>query len=118
MNVISVHEYELRPEIHPSAFEQALQVAESRGLLDLPGLIRHHFVRGIKGERRTRYAAIWVYRDRAAWEALWGPPDDPKPSSAYPDAWLTFEAEILRTYLSGDPDTIRFTAYQEIGEGD
>jgi hypothetical protein len=52
VKVISVHEYELRSDVPAAAFEHAVRDAERRGLFDLPGLIEHHFLRGLKGARR------------------------------------------------------------------
>jgi hypothetical protein len=118
MKVISIHDYELRTGVDPAAFEEALRAAEDQRLLDLPGLIGHHFVRGLKGTRRGRYSAIWLYEDRAAWEVNWGTPNDPKPRSDYPAGWLAFEDHTLRPFLSVDPDALRFTAYEEIGQGE
>ena len=48
--VISVHEYVLRPSVDEGAFERAIQEAEQRGLLELPGLVEHYFVKGIRGD--------------------------------------------------------------------
>ena len=56
MKMISIHEYELQPGSDPQRFEQAFRDAEARGLFDLPGLMAHHFVKGIKGARRNAYA--------------------------------------------------------------
>jgi hypothetical protein len=58
--VISIHEYELKPGIDSGRFEQTLRDAEARGLFDLPGLIAHQFMKGVKGARRDAYAAIWI----------------------------------------------------------
>jgi hypothetical protein len=112
--VVSIHEYELRPGVRPADFERALGDAERRGLFDLPGLSEHYFLRGLKGARRGAYAAVWIFDSRAAWEALWGPPDAPRPPSQYPEKWRLWEREILAPFLTQDPDTIRFTSYQEI----
>jgi hypothetical protein len=112
--VVSVHEYELRPGVPAVDFERALRDAECRGLFDLPGLSEHYFLRGLKGARRSAYAAVWIFDSREAWEALWGPPDAPRPPSQYPENWRIWENEILAPFLTQDPDTIRFTSYQEI----
>lgn len=112
--VISVHEYELGPEVLEADFERALRDAERRGLLDLPGLVGHHFLKGLKGARRGAYAAIWIFESREAWERLWGPPDSPRPASEYPETWKIWENDILAPLLAQDPDTIRFTSYDEI----
>jgi hypothetical protein len=112
--VVSVHEYELKPGASLADFERALGDAGRRGLFDLPGLSEHYFLRGLKGARRGAYAAVWVFDSREAWEALWGPPDAPRPPSQYPEKWQIWEKEILAPFLTQDPDTIRFTSYQEV----
>jgi hypothetical protein len=71
--IVSIHEYDLRPEVNVEQFEQVLRDAEARGLLQLPGLVAHHFVKGAKGIRRGAYAALWIYESREAWENLWAP---------------------------------------------
>jgi hypothetical protein len=112
--VFSVHEYELRPGVQDAAFEHALGDAERRGLFDLPGLVGHHFIKGLKGARRGHYAAIWIFESRTAWERLWGPLDSPREPADYPEKWKTWENEILAPLLTRDPDTIRFTSYLEL----
>src|SRR5436309_7627341 len=112
--VISVHEYDLKPGTDPRDFEKAVRQAEARGLLRLPGLVEHYFVKGQKGVRRDRYAAIWIYESRAAWERLWGPPERPRPEREYPDNWKIWEREILAPFLVDPPDSIRFTTYEEL----
>jgi hypothetical protein len=46
--IVSIHEYDLKPGINVEQFEQVLRDAEARGLLQLPGLVAHHFVKGAK----------------------------------------------------------------------
>ena len=112
--VVSVHEYELRDEADPEAFEAALQKARAEDLPTLPGLEDYFLLNGIKGARTRRYGAIWIYESRAAWEALWGSPDDPVEKADYPENWKMWEDEVLAPYLSEDPDAIRFTSYREL----
>ena len=112
--VISVHEYELKPGVQDADFERALHDAERRGLLDLPGLTAHHFLRGLKGARRGAYTAIWIFESREAWERLWGTVEAPRPAAEYPENWKTWENAILAPFLTQDPDTIRFTSYEEV----
>ena len=112
--VISIHEYELRPGVPPADFERALHDAQGRGLFDLPGLTTHYFLRGLKGERREAYAAVWIFESREAWERLWGTPEAPRPPSDYPATWKTWENAVLARFLAQDPDTIRFASYQEV----
>jgi hypothetical protein len=114
--IVSVHEYELKPNADPEAFEAAVQSARKRGLLDLPGLVDYYLLKGIKGARADRYAAIWVYASAEAWEALWGPPDDPLGKADYPERWHIWEDEVLAPHLRTDPDAIRFTSYRELGD--
>ncbi len=112
--VISVHEYELKPGVLEADFERAVHDAERRGLLELPGLVGHHFLKGLKGARRGSYAAIWIFESREAWERLWGPREAPRPPAEYPENWKVWENGVLATFLTQDPDTIRFTSYEEI----
>jgi hypothetical protein len=112
--IISIHEYELKPGVDIQQFEQAIHDAEARGLFQLPGLVAHHVVKGIKGARRQAYAAIWIYNSRAAWERLWGTPDQPRSRHEYPANWQIWETEILAPWLDRHSDTIRFTSYEEL----
>jgi hypothetical protein len=50
----------------------------------------------------------------AAWEKLWGGLEAPRPPVEYPKAWTVWENEILAPFLTGHPDTIRFTSYEEL----
>jgi hypothetical protein len=112
--IISIHEYDLSPGINVEQFEQVLHDAEARGLLQLPGLVAHHFVKGAKGVRRGAYAALWIYESREAWERLWGTPEHPRLPPDYPDTWKIWEQEVLAPFLKVHPDAIRFTAYEEL----
>jgi hypothetical protein len=112
--IVSIHEYELRPDVSDATFERSLRDAERRGLFDLPGLVEHYFLRGLKGARRDAYAAVWVFDSREAWERLWGTVEQPRPPADYPEKWRIWENEILAPLLSQDPDAIRFTSYEEV----
>ena len=112
--IISIHEYDLKPGINIGQFERILRDAEARGLLQLPGLVAHYFVKGAKGVRRGAYAALWIYESRAAWERLWGTAEDPRPPQEYPDTWKIWEEELLAPFLEDRPDDLRFTAYEEL----
>jgi len=111
--IISIHEYELRPGVAENDFENALRQARESGLLSLPGLDLIYFGKGIRGQRKGRYVAIWVYTDLGLWEQNWGPADQPISSSNYPAEWRFWEQNILNKYLDRAPDTITFTAYRE-----
>lgn len=112
--VISIHDYELKPGVSGEAFEQAALGAKRRGLFDLPGLVGHHFLRGLKGARRGAYTALWIFESRDAWERLWGTVETPRQASDYPERWKIWENDVLAPLLSQDPDTIRFTSYEEV----
>ena len=91
-----------------------LRDAEARDLFRLPGLVAHHFLRGLKGARGGQYTALWIYESREAWERLWGTPEHPRAPRDYPDAWTTWEEEFLAPFLDVHPDAIRYTAYEEL----
>jgi len=112
--VVSVHEYELKSGVAPEDFEKAVRGADARGLFRLPGLVGYHLVRGIKGERQGRYAAVWIYESRNAWQRLWGSPDLPRSFAEYPETWRTWEQEVLAPLLTQIPDAISFTTYEEL----
>ena len=112
--VISIHEYVLRPGVDAHQFENALRMAQGRGLFHLPGLVAYHFVKGIKGARQEQYTAIWIYESRQAWEALWGSVEHPRRKQEYPANWLVWEDDILTPLLTQEPDMITFTAYEEL----
>ncbi len=111
--IISIHHYTLKPGVNHHQFEQAIGTAEERGLLRLPGLVEHYFLKGIKGAQRGQYAAVWVYESRAVWEDLWGPPDHPRSKQDYPASWKEWE-QLLAPFLDQEPDQIEFTAYEEL----
>jgi len=112
--VISIHEYELKPGIDSERFEQTLRDAEARGLFDLPGLIVHQFMKGVKGARRDAYAAIWIYESRESWERLWGTNEHSREPAEYPETWRIWENQYLAPVLSGPPVAIGFTSYEEL----
>jgi hypothetical protein len=113
-SVISIHEYDLRPEANEAAFERAIRDAEERGLFSLAGLVEHHFLKGIKGARRSAFTAIWIFESREAWEKLWGSLEAPRQSTEYPITWTVWENQILMPLLVQHPDAIRFTSYEEL----
>lgn len=111
--VISVHHYELTEGVDPSDFRDAVEEAVSRDLFDnIPGLVDYRIGRGIRGARSGKFAAVWIYESKEAWVDLWGPVGDPVPKAEYPDAWLTWEDELLAPLLVEDPDKIEFTSYE------
>ena len=112
--VISIHEYILKPGIGAEQIENAVRIAEGRGLFRLPGLVAYHFGQGIRGRREGNYAAIWIYESRMAWEALWGSVAHPRTKAEYPASWQVWEEELLAPLLVQEPDTITFTAYEEL----
>lgn len=113
VRIISIHEYDLKPDVTEEQFEQAIRNAEARGVLQLPGLVAYHVVKGVKGVRRGAYTIIWIYASQEAWEHLWGTPEQPRGPQDYPENWRVWEEEILASLLAQHPDAIRFTAYAE-----
>ena len=112
--VVSIHEYQLKPDADRIAFERAFRNAEERGLFGLPGLIEHDFLKGLKGAQQAGYSAIWIYESQEAWEMLWGPLECPVQPPEYPEKWKIWENEILAPFLTQHPDRIRFTSYEEL----
>jgi hypothetical protein len=96
--VISVHEYILRTDVKEVDFENAVQEARRRGLLQFPGLEEYHFVRGIRGAQSGCYGTIWIYESREAWEMLWGSVGKPLSSKDYPEKWKVWEQEVLAPF--------------------
>jgi hypothetical protein len=111
-----VHEYVLKPGVEPEAFEQAVREARKRGCFELPGLVKHRFVRRLRGSRPAMYAAIWTYDGPEAWAALWGDVEHPKPRDQFPDCWKVWENEILEPLIDRDPQFIEYAAYEEYGD--
>ena len=111
--IISIHEYELGAGVGGERFESAILGARNRGVLQIDGLSEHRFLRGIRGASRGKYGALWIYESRRAWEGLWGTTDRPLGVADYPPSWRSWEGEVLAPLLAGDPDKIRFTAYEE-----
>jgi hypothetical protein len=110
--MISIHEYELKPGLEAIDFEQAIKGARDQGMLQIPGLRAFHFLRGVRGNRRGRYAAIWIYESREAWEELWGSVGQPIDRESYSHPWKVWEDEVLAPFLVSDPDAVLFTAYE------
>jgi len=111
--ILSIHHYELAASAEPADFHSAVEEAISRELFErIPGLVDYHIGQGIKGAREGKFAAVWLYESREAWEDVWGPVDDPVPKAEYPDAWLVWEDELLDPVLSEDPDSIEYTSYK------
>lgn len=111
--IISIHEYVLKPEADEALFEAAVREAEEAGWLDLPGLIEHYFLRGIRGTREGQYAMIWVYESEEAWARLWGPVGQPVRKEEYPENWQQWEEGVLSPFLTEEPDKISFTSYRQ-----
>lgn len=112
--IISIHQYELKPEASEIEFEQEIKKAEKDGLLKLRGLKDYYFTKGIRGERKNKFASIWIYESKEAWEKLWGSIDKPKSKEEYPGNWKKWEDEVLAPFLIEEPDKITFTTYRQI----
>jgi hypothetical protein len=112
--VISIHEYTLKPTTDLAEFETAILAAKGSGLLALPGLQAATLLKGIKGARTGSYAMIWTYESRPAWERLWGPPTAHRSPIEYPPQWQSWEQDVLRPFLDHEPDHTPFTAYRVV----
>jgi hypothetical protein len=112
--IISIHHYRLKEDVSTQDFMGVIKRALKQRLFDLPGLEQFQFMRGIKGERRGMWSAIWIYSSQRAWETLWGKPTKPKKKSEYPQPWIRWEDELLAPLLEQDPDRITLTAYEEM----
>lgn len=113
--ILSLHEYMLRPIVLPDDFINAIRGAKDEGLLDLPEIHEHKLLFGVRGHRAGMFASLWSYSDRRNWESLWIPDGVPRSSENYPEMWRFWEESILRPFLDRDPDTIDFTAYEVCG---
>lgn len=112
--LISIHEYILKKNVSGEQFEKAVELARSRGLFNLPGLIDYQFLKYVRGTRNVQYAAIWIYSDRKSWEKLWGPVENPVKKDNYPEKWKIWENTILAPLLKQDPDQIYYASYEEL----
>ena len=83
-------------------------------MFELSGLEAYSFLQGIKGEEQGFWIALWVYTSRSEWEQLWGTPSKPKSKHQYPRRWLRWEHELLAPLLVGDPDSVRFSSYEQV----
>lgn len=113
--IISMHEYVLRPSRSEQDFISAVLAAKHEGMLDLPELLHHRLLYGVKGVRCGMFASLWTYEDRRTWESLWGSADAPTSNESYSLTWRMWEDDVLAPFLDRDPDTIDFTAYEELG---
>jgi hypothetical protein len=111
--MISIHHYLLKQGVTMQDFQDTIRRARSLQLFDLPGLERYHFLYGVKGAEQGRWAAVWTYSSRTAWEHLWGTVSKPKMRDQYPEKWRRWEDDLLAPLLEGQPDSVMFTAYEE-----
>ena len=112
--VVSIHEYQLKPDVDRIAFERAFRDADRRGLFALPGLVEYHFLKGLNGAQRDGYGVVWIYESREAWELLWGSLECPVQPNEYPEKWKIWENAVLAPFLTQHADGIRFSSYEEL----
>jgi hypothetical protein len=110
--VICIHEHELRPDVHVQQYENEVSAALQK--MNIPGLSRAYHLKGFKGERKGRYAVLWVFESPEAIEDNFGTPAHPR----WPTDWLFYENEILAKHLTCHPDAIFFTDYQIVTDQD
>lgn len=112
--IVSIHRYDLATDATEAELRSAFEEATQRNLFDLPGLVQQTLLRGIKGDGAGDVGALWVYESRTAWEAIWGPPEDPTDWGGYPEEWQTWESELLDPLLADHPDEITYTSFEAI----
>ncbi len=72
---------------------------------DLPGLMEHHFLKGIKGAQGGQYVAVWgTPGSRLIIRA------QSRIIRRAPQQW----EQLLAPFLDQEPDRIEFTAYEEL----
>ncbi|MFP3855075.1 MAG: hypothetical protein ACLFWD_12365 [Anaerolineales bacterium] len=109
--MFSLHYYRLKEGVSRQSLAAAFAQAKEEGLFELPGLQEAYLLWGRKGREADQPAALWVYESYGAWEALWGPPEDPIGQDEYPSRWVRWERELLEPLLVGDPDKVPLTSF-------
>ena len=110
--VISVHEYELKPASR-KPLSSAPCMTPNAAVSSTSRAHRPPFPSRPEGSTARAYTAIWIFESREAWERLWGTVEAPRPPSEYPEL-ENLGDRILASFLTQDPDTIRFTSYEEV----
>jgi hypothetical protein len=77
----------------------------------MPGLESRHLLKGYKGERKSKYSVLWIFKSQEALEELFGMEEKPKRG---PVNFVNFEDNILSKFLDRPADKIVFTDYWEL----
>ena len=77
----------------------------------MPGLESRHLLKGYKGERKSKYSVLWIFKSQEALEELFGIEEKPKRG---PVNFVNFEDNILSKFLDRPADKIVFTDYWEL----
>lgn len=108
--IYAVHEHELRPGVNLARYES--DVAATLQQMKVPGLLHAVHLKGFGGERKNKYAVLWMFESAEALTLNFGTADARK----FPPDWLYYEKVILAQYIDRDPDTIDYTDYAIVRE--
>jgi heme-degrading monooxygenase HmoA len=109
--IFAIHEYELRHDTDSQEFESVLKNTLLSKELDMPGLESRHLLKGYKGERKSKYLVLWIFKSQEALEELFGIEEKSKRG---PVNFVNFEDNILSKFLDRPADKIVFTDYWEL----
>jgi hypothetical protein len=109
--IFAIHDYELTYDRDSQGFEQVLKDILLSKELDMPGLESRHLLKGYKGERKSKYSVLWVFKSQEILEELFGNEEMPKRG---PINFVNFEDNILSKFLDRPADKIVFTDYLEL----
>lgn len=107
--IYAIHEYELKRGVMSNEFESA--IVNKLANLHMTGLVSKHLLRGYKGERKGKYAVLWIFESQEALEKLFGTETRPLPE---PPDFVGYENFIAK-YIDREPMQITFTDYCEVG---
>ncbi len=109
--IIAIHEYELRDDTDSQKFESVLKDTLLSKELDMLGLESRHLLKGYKGDRKSKYSVLWIFKSQEVLEELFGTEEKPKRG---PVNFVNFEDNILSKFLDRPADKIVFTDYWEL----
>jgi hypothetical protein len=109
--IFAIHEYELRHDTDSQEFESVLKDILLSKELDIPGFESRYLLKGYKGERKSKYWVLWIFKSQGALEELLGIEEKPKRG---PVNFVNFEDNILSKFLDRPADKIVFRDYWEL----
>lgn len=113
--IFAIHEYELRHDTDSQEFESFLKNTLLSKELDMPGLDSRYLLKGYKGERKSKYLVLWIFKSEEALEELFGIEEKLKRG---PVNFVNFEDNLLSKFLDRPADKIVFTDYWELAGTD